>query len=148
MIRLIGITLTFLLLATAPVSADREGIGVAKIVNGRVEVVRDGAVDRLVAGAHIYRDDVIRTSGMGSVGITFRDETMLSLGSGGEIVIDEFVYDPAAGELAFATRIAAGVMAYTTGGIGRMRPQAVKVSTPLATIGIRGTRFIVAVEGQ
>lgn len=144
--KLIATALCLVFLFAAPSSAEQDSVGLVKVLTGRVDAVRDDTSRRLALGASVFQGDSIRTSSFGTIGVTFQDGTMLSMGSDGEITIDEFVYDPGADELSFATRMSAGVMTFTTGVIGKLRPEAVSITTPLATMGIRGTRFIVALE--
>jgi hypothetical protein len=146
MAKLFTIVLCLIVLNVTPSLAGHTGVGQVKVVNGRVDVIRGGTTRQLKNGAKIYHEDFIRTSSGGSIGITFQDGTTLSLGSDGELTIDDFVYDPAANELSFVTRLSAGVLTFTTGVIGKLRPESVRIVTPLANIGIRGTRFIVSVE--
>jgi hypothetical protein len=146
MAKLVPIIVSLIVLSVTPSLAGHTGVGQVKMVNGRVDATLGGTTRKLTNGGTIYHEDFIRTATGSSVGITFQDGTTLSLGSDGELTIDEFVYDPAANELSFVTRLGAGVLTFTTGVIGKLRPKAVSIVTPLANIGIRGTRFIVSVE--
>ena len=146
MVRLFITTLCLMFLVIAPALAEHKGVGSVKVLNGSVDVVRGNIALRLTLGTGIYRGDIIRTSLFGSVGITFLDGTMLSLGPNGEITIDEFLFDPVADEFSFASSLTLGILTYSSGEIAKLRPEAVTISTPLATIGIRGTRFAVSME--
>ena len=146
MVKLFIIVLCLIVLRVTPSLAGHMGVGQVKVLNGRVDIIRGITTRQLTNGAKIYHEDIIRTSSGGSVGITFQDGTTLSLGSDGELTIDEFVYDPAANKLSFVTRLSTGVLTFTTGIIGKLKPKAVRIVTPLATIGIRGTRFIVSAQ--
>jgi hypothetical protein len=146
MAKLLTIVFSLIVFNVTPSLTVHTGVGQVKMLNGRVDAILSGATRKLTNGATIYHEDFIRTSSGGSVGITFQDGTTLSLGPDGELTIDEFVYDPAANELSFVTSLGAGVLTFTTGVIGKLSPKAVSIVTPLANIGIRGTRFIVSVE--
>jgi hypothetical protein len=61
--------------------------------------------------------------------------------------LDKFVYAPAEGNLALAMRFARGIIAYVSGRIAKLSPDAVRLETPAAIVGIRGTRIAVRVEG-
>ena len=76
----------------------------------------------------------------------FRDNTTLSIGPDSTLVIDKFVFQPAEGNLGIVTRLAKGTASYLSGEITKLSPGSAKFETPLATIGIRGTRFLVKVE--
>jgi hypothetical protein len=73
------------------------------------------------------------------------DDTRLTLGPGSELLIREFEFNPSsyAGDLAVS--FLKGTARVVTGLIGRNSPEKVRFSTPTATIGIRGTEFVVDV---
>jgi hypothetical protein len=75
-----------------------------------------------------------------AVGITFVDDTVFSLGEEGRMVIDEMVYDPATQEGAFSANLVQGVFTFVSGEIAKTGVDSMTVSTPVATIGIRGTK--------
>ena len=100
----------------------------------------------LILVIRFYQNDIIRTGAESSVGIIFEDNTILSLGPKSEIVIDEYVFAPEKGMLSMITRMVKGTASYISGIIGRQSPESVKFQTPDATIGIRGTQFLVKVE--
>jgi hypothetical protein len=61
-------------------------------------------------------------------------------------VIDEYVFAPQKGMLSMIARMVKGTASYVSGIIGRQSPESVKFQTPDATIGIRGTEFLVKVK--
>jgi hypothetical protein len=75
-----------------------------------------------------------------------RDDTRLSLGPESEIRIDRFLFAPAKGHLALVVKMARGVMAFVSGNIAKLSHDAVRVETPVAIVGVRGTQFLVKVE--
>lgn len=123
-------------------------IGKTKTGQGEVMVVRSGREISLTIGATLYQNDIIRTGANSSVGIIFEDNTILSLGPESEIVIDAYVFAPEKGMLAMITRMLRGTAAYLTGIIGRQSPESVIFRTPDATIGVRGTQFLVQVTDR
>jgi hypothetical protein len=79
--------------------------------------------------------------------VTFVDGTRLTLGPNADVIIDDFVYNPNGGVNNAALRVTGGAMRLVAGAIERVGgPQAVKVATPVGTIGIRGTDFFVEME--
>ncbi|OZA84638.1 MAG: hypothetical protein B7X56_06820 [Burkholderiales bacterium 34-67-9] len=80
------------------------------------------------------------------MGVTLRDETVMSFGPNTELTVDEFVYAPAQRDGRLSTRLARGTLNYVSGAIARQRPDNVQVRTPTGTIGIRGTHFVVEVD--
>ena len=81
------------------------------------------------------------------MGIIFEDNTILSLGPESEVVIDEYVFAPEKGLFSMIARMVKGTASYLSGIIGHQSPESVKFRTPEATIGIRGTHFLVKVNG-
>lgn len=123
-----------------------EVVATVKTVKGEVLVSRSGVQQTVKTGDHLYQEDQIVTKGGSSVGIIFRDDTLLSLGSNTELRIDKFVFDPAAGDMGFLTTIGKGTAEFISGQMAKLSPDAMSVQTPLSTLGIRGTRFLVKVD--
>jgi hypothetical protein len=123
-------------------------IGKIKTDKGDVVVIRGGKEIAVNSGDRLYQNDIIRTGADSSVGIIFEDNTILSLGSKSEIVIDEYVFAPEKGKLSMLVSMLKGTASYLSGIIGRQSPESVKFRTPDATIGIRGTQFLVRVKGK
>nr|HPQ29623.1 FecR family protein [Desulfobacteraceae bacterium] len=98
-------------------------------------------------GDSLFQKDIIRTGTDSSVGIIFEDNTILSMGPESEIAIEEYVFAPEKGILSMITRMLKGTASYLSGIIGRQSPESVKFHTPDATIALRGTQFLVKVEG-
>jgi hypothetical protein len=99
-----------------------------------------------VKGAGIEMNDAIKTT-QGKVGITFEDDTKVQITENSKLIIDDFVYDPkskSGGKL--AVKIALGTARYASGQIAKTNPQQVAISTPTATIGVRGTDFTATVD--
>jgi len=119
--------------------------GVVKTVQGQVQIERAGSVSEAKVGDTLNSGDRVRVRGDGSVGISLKDETLLSLGPNSNFVMGSFNYDPTTRKGQVETSLLKGTLRYVTGFIGRTNPEAVKVITPTATIGIRGTDFIVEV---
>jgi hypothetical protein len=78
--------------------------------------------------------------------VTFKDNTVMSFGPDTELTVDEYLYAPNKGNLKLGASLAKGTLAYLSGAIGKIKPDAVSVKTPTGTIGVRGTHFVVKVE--
>ncbi len=122
-------------------------IGKVKTAKGEVLVVHDGQESPMAVGDKFYQNDIIKTGKESSVGVILEDNTVLSLGSQSEIAIDEYVFSPEKGKLSMIASMIKGTASYLSGIIGRQSPESVKINTPDATIGIRGTKFLVKVDG-
>jgi len=97
----------------------------------------------MVIGARVIANELIQTSGEGTLNIIFLDRTTLSIGRNSTLVIDKYVYDPATGKGVMTATMAQGVMRFIGGQISHTT--GVKVLTPVATIGVRGGMMTVSV---
>lgn len=136
------------LLAPGIVLAQDAAIGKIKTGKGVISVVRGEKTQSLQIGDPIYQSDVLQTGVDSAVGVIFEDNTILSLGPESEVVIDEYVFVPQKDLFSMAARMMKGTASYISGIIGRQSPESVRFETPDATIGIRGTRFLVKVQGS
>ena len=121
-------------------------IGTLQKVSGTAAVVRQGQILPAKAGLEIQANDTLRTDADGSIGVVFHDDTVLSLGPGSVLVIDEFVYAPRQGKLSLVLRMIKGTAVYLSGLIEKLAPDSVRFVTPSASVGVRGTKFAVKVE--
>lgn len=137
-----------LMLLLAGAACAEEGIGMVKTLKGEVSVVRGRAALSATAGMRLMAEDKVITGENSAVGIAMRDATLLSLGARSATQLNEFRYDPVSRDGNMLVSMLKGSMRFVTGLLGKQNPAAVGIRTPTATIGIRGTDFIVAVEGQ
>lgn len=135
----------FIISFAASVYADNPA-GVVKTIKGTASVIREEKSIPALFGQKIFKGDTLKTGADGSLGIIFEDDTLISLGPNSEIVINEYIFAPAQGNLSIVTRMIKGTATYLSGIIAKLSPQSVKFETPTATLGIRGTRFYVQVE--
>jgi hypothetical protein len=135
----------FALPAAAALTADA---GTIKTVRGQATIERAGKTVEAQVGDPVFQGDRVRVRGDGSIGVSLRDETLISLGPNSSLVIDAYAYNPTTREGEVETSILKGTLRYVTGLIGRLNPAAIKVKTPTATVGIRGTDFIVEVPDE
>ena len=129
-----------ILVATAAsASAQQTVAGRIKIVSGSAFIVRAGALVPAQAGQLVYEADALRTGADGHLGVTLKDDTRVSIGPGSEMRVDKFVYAPAEGHLALVLNVVRGVMAYVSGRIAKLSPDSIRLETPAAVVGVRGT---------
>ncbi|OFZ87027.1 MAG: hypothetical protein A2V78_09395 [Betaproteobacteria bacterium RBG_16_64_18] len=122
--------------------------GIVKTVRGQVLIERGSSKLEAKVGDPVQERDRLVVQSNGSVGISMSDETLLGMGPNSTMVIDRYSYDPVTREGKVETSILKGTLRYVTGLIGKANPQSIKVMTDNATIGIRGTEFIVEVPGK
>lgn len=125
-----------------------EAIGLVKTLSGGATVTRGSATQPLAAGNDVFSDDVIATGPDGSLGITFRDDTTLSMGPKGRMTLDEFAFDPAREDVKLGVRLMRGTFAMVSGQVAKLAPEKVAVRTPIMNVGIRGTSFLIEVAGD
>jgi hypothetical protein len=134
------------LLALATHAYAQEAIGYVKTVTGEATVVDAGKALKAQAGTPVRLGSMLRTGQTGSMGVTFKDNTVMSFGPDTEVTIDEYLYSPGKGDLKFGANMTKGSLQMVSGVIAKLKPDAASLKTPTGTIGIRGTNFAVKVE--
>src|SRR5436190_1628489 len=131
------------LLAGAAVAALLSGpalaqeVGVTAAVNPQATgTPPERATRTLSVGIDMFRNEKITTGPEGKTQLLFVDGSALSIGPNSDVVLDEFVYDPATGNGKLAMTATKGVFRLVGGKISKNEP--VTLKTPTATIGIRG----------
>jgi hypothetical protein len=120
--------------------------GVVKVASGQVTAERDGVRRDLRTGDAIYAGERIRTAENARAAITMRDDTRMSLGSKTIVDVKAFNYDTTKQEGNMLISVFRGVTAFVSGLLGKSGADRMKVAAPTATIGVRGTEFIVEVS--
>lgn len=120
--------------------------GIIKTVRGQVIIERGTTQLEAKVGDPVQENDRVSVQMGSSVGISMSDETLLSLGPNSVMVIDRYSFNPVTREGRVETSILKGTFRFVTGLIGWLNPGAIKVTTPTAVIGVRGTDFIVEVH--
>jgi hypothetical protein len=116
--------------ATGSVSIERAS---AVVVQANVA----GQADQTKVGDLVYQGDVIKTGADGRIGINFADGSSFNLSGNARMALDEFVYDPNGKSNSSFFSLTNGTMTFVAGSIAKAGDM--KVDTPVATMGIRGT---------
>ena len=119
-----------------PQQANTEVIARVATVQGNATVVRNGVAVVLNVGDAIQKGDVLQT-GNGALGVTFIDGSTLNLTANARLAVNDFVYDPHGASNSEILNLVQGSLTFISGQIahgGNM-----KIGTPVATMGIRGT---------
>lgn len=132
-------------LAAAPAAAQNPEIALVEKASGKVVVLRDGRPLQLRIGDPLYQKDVVETGPDGSVGITFNDATVFSTGPNSQLALDQFQFDPGTAHGAMLAELRKGTLSVVSGEIPHVSPGALKIKTPKAVLGVRGTTFAVRV---
>ena len=132
------------LVAAGPALAS--DVGQVKTAKGTVHVERDGKRLPASVGMPIRQSDALVTGADGSVGVTFSDNSLLSTGPNSVLVVDRYSFDSTTHAGRFEASLKKGTLAVVSGKMVKQSPDAMKVRTPAAIMGVRGTEFVVQVE--
>lgn len=127
------------------VSAHAADAGRVKVVNGNVHIERNGKVVPAKVGMVVRSSDTIVTGANSSIGVSFLDESMLSAGPDSVLTIDKYAFDPATNRGGFDSTLKRGTLAAVSGKLVKERPESMRIKTPAAIMGVRGTEFMVRV---
>ncbi|RYH63014.1 MAG: hypothetical protein EON54_08760 [Alcaligenaceae bacterium] len=121
--------------------------GHIRTVRGTVAVYHpSGAMEVGAVGTSLQASDLIRTGIGAGLSFVLRDGTTIVIGPSSELDLKAYSYDLQSSAGALAVRLLKGSMRMITGAIGKSTPEAIRVETQTAVIGIRGTDFIVEVD--
>lgn len=133
--------------ARPALAAGETPAGSVKSVSGEAQVLRIGAAPvALKQGDRVFEKDVLTTGKGAALGLVMRDNSTLSLGPGSRLVVERFLFEPEKGALAQVFKLSRGSMAAVSGEIVKLNPAVAKVETPVYSVGIRGTHFLLNVE--
>lgn len=139
--RFIGVMVALLVSGLA--WAESDGAGTIKTLNGSVEIQRDSATLGAEPGMRVQQSDVIKTGPKSAVGITLRDNTLLSAGENSVLSLDQFVFDSRTQKGALQVTLRKGTLSSISGALAKNSPEAVQFKTSTMTLGVRGTEFII-----
>ena len=144
--RLVSFTLGFILLTLISLQSSFASIGQVSLYEGNAVIDRkEGESKEVEKDLDVFSYDTVKT-GKGKVGIEFIDNTRVDVTEHSKLVIDEFVYDPntKTGKLSLKAKL--GTVRYASGQIAKNSKQNVQITTPTATIGVRGTDFTMTID--
>jgi hypothetical protein len=126
-------------------AAQNPQVAQVKTVSGQVAIERSGTRVGVKVGDPLFEKDTIDTGADGAIGITFSDNTVMSAGPNSEVALAEYRFDSSNFNGAMLTDLRKGTLSMVSGDIARSSPAAMKVKTPAAILGVRGTHFVVQV---
>jgi hypothetical protein len=121
-------------------------VGLVKVSRGSVQIERNGAKMAAPVGASVMASDVIMTGADGSAGITFTDNSLVSVGPNSVFAIDKYRFDTTTHAGEFEGSLRKGRLAAISGKMVKQSPESMKIRTPSAIMGVRGTEFVVQVD--
>jgi hypothetical protein len=122
--------------------------GLIKVSKGNVQIERNGAKMAAPVGASVQASDVIMTGADGSAGITFTDNSLVSVGPNTVFAIDKYRFDSTTHAGEFEGSLKKGRLAAISGKMVKASPESMKIRTPSAIMGVRGTEFVVQVDEE
>lgn len=129
-------------LAMPALAAD---IGLVKVARGSVHVERGGEKVPVAVGMAIRPADVLVTGADGAAGVTFSDNSLVSVGPDSVFAIDRYRFDSTTHAGEFEGNLRQGRLAAVSGKMVKQSPESMKIRTPSAIMGVRGTEFLVQV---
>ena len=137
---------TLVVAAASPAQAQQpSAAGRIKVVSGSAFIVRESKLVPAQVGQDVYTADALRTGADGRIGVTLKDDTRISLGPGSEVRLERFNYATADGALGLVLKIVRGAAAYVSGRIAKLSPDSIRLETPAAIVGVRGTSLAILV---
>ncbi len=138
------LTTVLLCLGAIPLARAAEPVsGSVKAVEGKCSIQRGVQTLAATQGMHLLEHDALVTGSDGRLAVILRDGTRLSLGPNSRLSIVQFAYNPSEKNYALLLDLGRGILAYVSGKIAKFSPEAVRVQTPVGSIGLRGTKFVV-----
>ncbi len=128
--------------AGAPDSA--KVIGHVTKLAGNATAIRNGVSIVLNMGDNVNKGDVVQSGSDSSLGVTFVDGTVFGLSSNARMVLNEMVYDPNGSNNSSLLSLVQGTITFVAGETAKHGDM--KVDTPVATLGIRGTAVLVEID--
>ena len=121
-------------------------VGLIKVSKGSVQIQRGTARMPAPVGAGVQASDVVVTGADGSAGITFTDNSLVSVGPNSVFAIDKYRFDTTTNQGEFEGNLKQGRLAAVSGKMVQQSPDSMKIRTPSAIMGVRGTEFVVQVD--
>jgi hypothetical protein len=120
-----------------------EPIGNVATLTGSASLTRNNETTPLKIKDDIYLNDVVATAANSALGITFIDATTFNLRANSQITIDNYAYEDGGKSNAAIFDVAKGTVAFVAASVAKTGDM--KITTPTATLGIRGTTGLVEV---
>ena len=121
-------------------------IGMVKVSMGAVQIQRGSAMVPVQVGTALQPADVVITGADGSAGITFTDNSLVSVGPNSVFAIEKYHFDTTTHAGQFEGNLRQGRLAAVSGKMVKQSPESMKIRTPSAIMGVRGTEFVVQVD--
>ena len=119
-------------------------IGHVTKLAGNATAIRNGVSIILNQGDTVHKGDVVQSGSDSTLGITFIDGTVFGLASNAKMVLNEMIYDPNGSDNKSLLSLVQGTISFVAGATAKKGDM--KIDTPVATMGIRGTAVLVEID--
>jgi VCBS repeat-containing protein len=119
-------------------------IGHVTKLTGTATAIRNGVSIILNQGDNVNKGDVVQSGSDSTLGITFIDGTVFGLASNAKMVLNEMIYDPNGSGNKTLLSLVQGTISFVAGSTAKNGDM--KIDTPVATMGIRGTAVLVEID--
>lgn len=135
------------LILSTPSFAENVEVGRNSAVKGTVEIksLNETGARQAVVKEPVFLGDNVNSRVGSSLQVLLKDSSTFTVGPQCDMVIDEFVYDPKKNNNSLSAKVKKGMFRFTSGKVSKTNPDQINVSTPTATMGIRGTMVEVLV---
>jgi hypothetical protein len=133
----------FVLVLSCSLAWAMDEAGTVKTSRGQAVIERSGQRLAASVGTKVFASDRVLTGADGSVGITLRDNTILSAGPNSTVDLNKFAFNSTTHAGTIDATVKRGTLSVTSGKIAKATPDAVSFSAPGMTLGVRGTSFVI-----
>lgn len=121
-------------------------VGFVKSMAGEVVIARNNRTIIAEPNLRLYEGDVVQTGKTGKVGLILEDDTVISMGLNSRLAIETFAFRPNERKLSLIARVFQGTFSFLSGRIAQFAPGMMRIETPHATVGVRGTHVLIQVD--
>lgn len=122
--------------------------GQVKSAKGAVHLERSGQRVAVQVGTPVREGDALVTGADGAAGVTFTDNSLLSVGPSSRLVLDKYAFNSTTNAGRMEASLSKGTLAGISGKMVKQSPDAVRVRTPTVVMGVRGTEFAIRVDPE
>lgn len=120
--------------------------GVVKNTAGKVVIVRNGQTIKATPSTLLFEGDVVQTGFNGRAGLILGDDTVISMGRRSRLLLDKYMFQATEKNPSLIVKLLRGTATFISGRIAKLAPDAMRIETPDATIGVRGSHTLVEVD--
>lgn len=127
-------------------TSDQPAIGRIEQVAGNATIVRNGVAIAANQGDVVRKGDVVQTGGDGMIAVLFSDGSTFSLSANARMVLNDFVFQSGGSNNSALISLVQGTIGFVAGQVAKTGDM--RVETPVATMGIRGTAVLVEISAN